>query len=95
MDQLRIYAGLVVEERCIQAEGVCVSGSGQYTSENVGISNIYRGENPLGRISKVSRATIVVPGLVDPKSGPQGVHPMENAVDIPQPLCNYLRRDAS
>jgi len=85
----------VVEECCIQVEAVCVSGRGQYTSKNVGISNIYRGENPLRRISKVSRATIVVPGLVDPKSGPQGVHPMENAVDIPQPLCNYLRRDAS
>ncbi len=67
----------------MQAEGVCVSGAGQHTSKNVGISNIYRGENPLRRISKVSRATIVVPGLVDPKSGPQGVHPMENRVDIP------------
>ena len=67
----------------MQAEGVCVSGAGQHTSKNVGISNIYRGENPLRRISKVSRATIVVPGLVDPKSGPQGVHPMENMVDIP------------
>jgi hypothetical protein len=73
----------VVEECCTQAEGVCVSGAGQCTSKNVGISNIYRGENPLRRISKVSRATIVVPGLVDPKSGPQGVHPMENMVDIP------------
>ena len=52
-------------------------------SKNVGISNIYRGENPLRRISKGSRATIVVPGLVDPKSGPQGVRPMENTVDIP------------
>ena len=74
---------LVVEECCVQAEAVCVSGRGQYTSKNVGISNIYRGENPLRRISKVSRATIVVPGLVDPKSGPQEVHPMENMVDIP------------
>ena len=74
---------LGVEECCVQVEAVCVSGRGQYTSKNVGISNIYRGENPLRRISKVSRATIVVPGLVDPKSGPQGVHPMENMVDIP------------
>ena len=73
----------MVEECCIQVEGVCVSGAGQYTSKNVGISNIYRGENPLRRISKVSWATIVVPGLVDPKSGPQEVHPMENMVDIP------------
>ena len=74
---------LVVEECCARAEGVCVSGAGQCTSKNVGISNIYRGENPLRRISKGSRATIVVPGLVDPKSGPQEVRPMENTVDIP------------
>ena len=83
MDQLRIYSRLVVEERYMRVEAVCVSGRGLYTSKNVGISNIYRGENPLRRISKVSWATIVVPGLVDPKSGPQEVHPMENRVDIP------------
>ena len=75
--------GGAVEECCVQVEAVRVSGLGQHTSKNVGISNIYRGENPLRRISKVSRATIVVPGLVDPKSGPQRVHPMENTVDIP------------
>ena len=74
---------LVVEECCLQVEAGLVRARGQQTSKNVGISNIYRGENPLRRISKVSRATIVVPGLVDPKSGPQGVHPMENMVDIP------------
>ena len=73
----------MVEECCARTEAVCVSGRGQRTSKNVGISNIYRGENPLRRISKVSRATIVVPGLVDPKSGPQEVRPMENMVDIP------------
>ena len=73
----------MVEECCTWVEAVCVSGRGLCTSKNVGISNIYRGENPLRRISKGSRATIVVPGLVDPKSGPQGVHPMENTVDIP------------
>jgi hypothetical protein len=56
---------------------------GLYPSKNVGISNIYRGENPLRRISKGSWATIVVPGLVGPKSGPEVVHPMENTVDIP------------
>ena len=66
-----------------RVEAVSVRNRGLYTSKNVGISNIYRGENPLRRISKVSWATIVVPGLVDPKSGPQGVHPMENRVDIP------------
>ena len=64
-------------------EAVAVRRRGRYTSENVGISNIYRGENPLRRISKGSRATIVVPGLVDPKSELQGVHPMDNTVDIP------------
>ena len=74
---------MVVEERCVQAEAGPVRARGQYASENVGISNIYRGENPLRRISKGSRATIVVPGLVDPKSWPQGVRPMENTVDIP------------
>ena len=73
----------MVEECCVQVEAVCVSGRGQYTSKNVGISNIYRGENPLRRISKVSWATIVVPGLVDPKGGPQEVRSMENMVDIP------------
>lgn len=67
----------------MQAEAAAVRRRGQHTSKNVGISNIYRGENPLRRISKGSRATIVVPGLVGPKSGPQGVHPMENTVDIP------------
>ena len=67
----------------MQAEAGLVRARGQHTSKNVGISNIYRGENPLRRISKVSRATIVVPGLVDPKSGPQRVRPMENTVDIP------------
>lgn len=67
----------------MQDEGVLVRDAGQHTSKNVGISNIYRGENPLRRISKVSRATIVVPGLVDPKFGPQGVQAMENMVDIP------------
>ena len=82
MDHLP-YRQMVVEERCAQAEGRPVRAAGQCASENVGISNIYRGENPLRRISKGSRATIVVPGLVDPKSGPQGVHPMDNTVDIP------------
>ena len=67
----------------MRAEAASVRSRGLHTSENVGISNIYRGENPLRRISKVSWATIVVPGLVDPKSGSQRIHPMENTVDIP------------
>lgn len=74
---------MAVEECCVQAEAESVRIRGQCTSKNVGISNIYRGENPLRRISKVSWATIVVPGLVGPKSRPQEVGPMENRVDIP------------
>lgn len=73
----------MVEERYVWSEAVVVRHRGPHISENVGISNIYRGENPLRRISKVSRATIVVPGLVGPKSGPQGVHSMDDTVDIP------------
>lgn len=37
------------------------------SSENAGISNHKTGENPVGRKSKVSRATVIVPGLVGPK----------------------------
>jgi hypothetical protein len=74
---------MAVEERCVRVEARSVRTRGLLTSENVGISNIYRGENPLRRISKVSWATIVVPGLVGPKSRPQEVGPMENRVDIP------------
>lgn len=76
------------------AEAVPVRDCGLHTSKNVGISNKYRGENPLRRISKVSWATIVVPGLVDPKSWPQEVCPMEEQVDIPAPRYIYPRRDA-
>lgn len=67
----------------MRVEAGLVRACGLHTSENVGISNMYEGENPSRRISKVSRATIVVSGLVGPKSGPQGVRPMENTVDIP------------
>ena len=83
MGRIEIYFYAAVEECCVQAEAGPVRARGQYTSKNVGISNIYRGENPLRRISKGSWATIVVPGLVDPKSGPKLVRPMENRVDIP------------
>ena len=78
-----IYYCAAVEERCVRVEVGPVRACGLHTSENVGISNIYRGENPLRRISKGSWATIVVPGLVGPKSGPQEVRPMANTVDIP------------
>ncbi len=73
----------VVEECCVRVEAVAVRHRGQHTSKNVGISNKYRGENPLRRKSKVSRATTIVPGLVDPNPDAQGYREMENTVDIP------------
>ena len=72
MDSDNFVVGMV-EERCVWVEAAAGRRRGQYTSENVGISNIYRGENPLRRKLKVSRATMIVPGLVDPKFRPQGV----------------------
>ena len=44
-----------------------VKSCGAVSSENAGISNLKRSENLLGRKSKVSRATVIVPGLVGPK----------------------------
>ena len=44
-----------------------VKSGGALSSENAGISNHKTGENPVGRKSKVSRATVIVPGLVGPK----------------------------
>ena len=44
-----------------------VKSGGAVSSENAGISNLKTGENPVGRKSKVSRATVIVPGLVGPK----------------------------
>ena len=46
---------------------------GALSSENAGISNLKTGENPVGRKSKVSRATVMVPGLVGPKPRRIGV----------------------
>ena len=43
------------------------------SSENAGISNLKTGENPVGRKSKVSRTTVMVPGLVGPKPRRIGV----------------------
>ena len=40
---------------------------GAVSSENAGMSNHKAGENPAHRKSKVSWATIIVPGLVGPK----------------------------
>ena len=44
-----------------------VRSGGALSSENVGMSNHKAGENPAHRKSKVSWATIIVPGLVGPK----------------------------
>ena len=54
-------------------EGVTVRYAGAHRSENVGISSKKTGENPVHRKSKVSWATRIVPGLVDPKARPKGV----------------------
>ena len=44
-----------------------VSPGGALSSENAGMSNFKAGENPAHRKSKVSWATVIVPGLVGPK----------------------------
>jgi len=44
-----------------------VRSGGVLGSENAGMSNHKAGENPAHRKSKVSWATIIVPGLVGPK----------------------------
>ena len=49
-----------------------MSRGGAWGSENVGTSNRNTGEIPVRRKNKVSRATMIVPGLVGPK-------PMANA----------------
>ena len=67
----------------MRTEAAAVRRRGVHRSKNVGISNKYTCENHVHRISKGSWARIILPGLADPKSGPQEVHPMENTVDIP------------
>ena len=44
-----------------------VRPGGALSSENAGMSNFKAGENPAHRKSKVSWATVIVPGLVGPK----------------------------
>ena len=41
--------------------------AGELSSENVGISNFKKGENPFRRKSKVSWAMVIIPGLVGHK----------------------------
>ncbi len=58
---------------------------GALSSENAGISNLKTGENPVGRKSKVSRATVIVPGLVGPK--PRRISVGDgHQVNIPEPV---------
>ena len=47
--------------------------AGAQRRENVGMSSKKTGENPVHRKPKVSWATRIVPGLVDPKVRPKGV----------------------
>ena len=50
-----------------------VSPCGACTSANAGTSSVKGGEKPPRRKSKVSWATLIVPGSVGPKPRPQGV----------------------
>ena len=62
---------------------------GRSRSENVGISNEKKGENPFRRKSKVSWGRLVRPGLVGPKVRPKGVVDGQQ-VNIPVlPLFRY------
>ncbi len=62
-----------VEERSQRTEAQDVSQGGVLRSENAGISSKKACGNHARRKPKVSRATRIVPGLVDPKARPKGV----------------------
>jgi len=57
----------VVGERSHLSEVYDASRDGRMGSENIGISSKNSGENPEHRKPKVSWATQIDPGLVDPK----------------------------
>ena len=61
-----------------------VSPCGACTSANAGTSSVKVGEKPTRRKSKVSWATLIVPGLVGPKPRPKGVGDGKQ-VNIPAP----------
>jgi hypothetical protein len=67
MDVLAIRRQGVVEERWYLRWSRTVRSGGALSSENAGMSNHKAGENPAHRKSKVSWATVIVPGLVGPK----------------------------
>ena len=58
----------MVEEHSVQRRSCNVSYGGADRRENVGMSSKKAGENPAHRKSKVSWATQIDPGLVDPKA---------------------------
>lgn len=58
---------------------------GALGSENAGMSNHKKGENPFGRKSEVSRATVIIPGLVGPKPRCSSVGD-GHQVNIPEPV---------
>ena len=62
---------------------------GALGSENAGMSNHKAGENPAPRKSKVSWATIIVPGLVGPKPRRKSVGDGQR-VNIPVPVLYCL-----
>ena len=72
-----------------------MSQGGEYRSENVGTSSTNVSENLTRRKSKVSRATRIVPGLVDPKVRPKGVADGQQ-VNIPAlgKVCFLMRISA-
>ena len=73
MDYYFLRKIILVEERSQRAEAQDVSQGGVLRSENAGISSYKASENLARRKSKVSWATRIAPGLVDPKARPKGV----------------------
>ena len=67
-----------------------VRSGGAHTSENAGMSNHKAGENPARRKSKVSWATVIVPGLVGPKPRRNSVGDGQR-VNIPVPVMYCFR----
>ena len=63
----------VVEERSVRAEVRLVRADGVHRSENVGMSSMKACKNQARRKPKVSWATMIDPGLGDPKARPKGV----------------------
>ena len=67
------------------------SPCGVSTSANAGTSSVKAGEKPARRKSKVSWATLIVPGSVGPKPRPKGVGDGQ-LVHIPVPPGSRYHR---